>query len=104
MSDLPRYAWIVTRDFIAEEFDEKTNVGVHGPSWAQEPEIEKARKEGQTFRLLDDDGNVYYHGKVWYSDDCNEDDGNPLEDFGMPNDGAVVMEYKTDNGWEQVIS
>ena len=48
------------------------------------------------FRMRDDDGHVYYEGKA--TPDCEFE---PLDDFGMPNDGCTEIQYKNEKGeWE----
>lgn len=101
--DAPAYAWYITRDFISKEGESDYSVGSAGPRWATDEDIERAKTEGREFRMLDDDGIVYYHGKVWYSENVNEDDGNPLDDFGTPNAGAVTLQYKENGEWKSVI-
>ena len=45
------------------------------------------------FRMLDDDGELYYEG---YSDDDSSFD--PLDDFGTPNAGCTEIQYKDEKG------
>ena len=47
------------------------------------------------FRMLDDDGEVYYIG--YCSDDSSFD---PLDDFGTPNAGCTEIQYKVNGKWE----
>lgn len=49
----------------------------------------------ERFRLYDDDGNLYYEGR---SDDSSSFD--PLDDYGMPNAGAVDIRYLENGKWE----
>lgn len=79
--------WKITKDNISMR-GEKSDVGVHGPSTFKD-DIEMPHK----FRMLDDDGNIYYYGF------CSEDgDFSPLDDFGMPNAGATEIQYKSPTG------
>jgi hypothetical protein len=54
---------------------------------------------GERFRMKDDDGQVYYHGRI-----AGDYDGfEPLDDFGAPNAGCTSIEYRgTNGGWEQL--
>ena len=47
------------------------------------------------FRMLDDDGEVYYTG---YSDDNSS--FKPLDDFGTPNAGCTEIQYFENGKWE----
>jgi hypothetical protein len=49
------------------------------------------------FRLLDDDREVYFEG---HSDDCETEEGAfaPLDDFGEPDSGCTIIQYKDKNG------
>jgi hypothetical protein len=89
------YRWEITRDHLAEEWpDEKSSVGVQGPRGLDPSLSENAEK----FRMLDDDRNVYYEGIIYGDYDGFE----PLDDYGMPNAGAVIIEYKNPQtgAWE----
>ena len=50
------------------------------------------------FRLLDDDGEVYYEG---YSNDSDSEKAfSPLDDFGRPNAGCTEIQYLENGKWE----
>ena len=120
------YAWIITHvntsdDVLGDDCaDEK---GTMGPRRASPEMIARLKAgEGHTFRMLDDDGNWYYRGKIIFSVDggpaqCKpfagrfaefvvngglqadeNPDGNdefgPLDDWGTPNAGATEMQYR----------
>lgn len=99
------YAWVITKDKIAEPGEpEGTNanaVGVVGPCQAKY-DAEFIKKNGKKFRMLDDDGNIYYYGFIYHEPDSDsEDEGfEPLSDFGTPNAGAVHIEYKENEEWK----
>jgi hypothetical protein len=120
-------AWIIDTDHLngpaSEDPDpEYDDAGVIGPSDAPEALIERLKlpsKPGQTFRLYDDDGILYYTGRVLFEgkDDqgkpirietADEADAfGPLNDFGTPNAGAVELRYfGTDRhgkrGWQSL--
>lgn len=54
--------------------------------------------EGQRFRMYDDDGELYYDGRIVGDYDGFE----PLDDFGMPNVGCTNIRYLNANtgAWE----
>ena len=72
------YNWSITRDYIGNGAE----TGLTGPR-------NKSRHtENETeFRMYDDDGELYYAGKIWGDFDGFE----PLDDFGMPNAGCTEI-------------
>jgi hypothetical protein len=96
------YAWIITRDYLAEEdgglMPEK---GTTGPRDAPDAMLAQlAAGEGTPFRLYDDDGELYYDGRL-IGDSESEDAFGPLDDFGRPNAGATEIRYlRPGKGWE----
>ena len=115
------YAWVIThvntKDLGEESISE---VGVAGPRDATNEQIAKAKSDGMTFRMLDDDGIWYYRGKIWfdgiekpiissYSEPernyyicaglggTDEQEFSPLNDFGTPNAGAVHIQYRCED-------
>lgn len=98
------YGWIITRDLLSEKYgDGPVNVGVQGPRNSPFPGDHFSRKSirFKKFRLLDDDGEVYYEGLI---DRLDHDDDDclfgPLDDFGGPNDGCSTIQYKNGRKWE----
>lgn len=102
-------AWIITKDKVYADLkdllpDIKSDKGLTGPRSASEKDLERLRNgEGKRFRMLDDDGNIYYYGRWLEDDECTaEYEGDPelapLDNFGMPNAGAVQIEYA--EGWD----
>lgn len=109
------YAWIIDKDHLAEPTDAPgTNlnaVGVIGPRTAPKAmsaqlSAGKRGKNVYTFRMYDDDGELYYTGRLMINDTERETlrDGvtptvseracyAPLADYGMPNAGAVSITY-----------
>jgi len=87
------YAWIVTWDHL----DEK-KVEVIGPSDATPEQIKELKSGvGEEFQMFDDDGILYYTGRIIGDYSGFE----PLDDYGEPNAGAVDIKYKNDKGeWE----
>lgn len=95
-------AWIITKDKIDTD-----SVGVTGPSIATDADIARLKNgEGKRFRLLDDDGEVYYYGRQLEKSDCTEEyesgmwgqdsEFAPLDNYGRPNAGCT--ELQQDNG------
>ena len=120
---MAHYAWIITEDLLADEDEPEGTYlnasGVAGPSDATEEQIEKAKK-GFLFRMFDDDGNVYYKGRLYIEPGnmggnpeavsypefnrpvcrwaVDEEAGfGPLNDFGMPNAGATEIQYRSND-------
>jgi len=74
------YNWTVTNDWTGG--GEK---GLTGP-------MNKSRHTANEtdFRIYDDDGILYYSGKIWGDFDGFE----PLDDFGTPNAGCTEIHLK----------
>jgi hypothetical protein len=104
--EVATYAWVITKDHLADE--EMTRVGhpsgaseagVIGPRNAPTELITRLKNgEGDTFKMFDDDGILYYTGRglslnEWDEDACY----GPLGDFGTPNAGAVLIEWPGHN-------
>ena len=82
------YGWIITRDFI---FDGEAK-GTCGPRNIEPAVLEALRNNGadcERFRILDDDGELYYHGRLYGGTGFE-----PLWDFAMPNAGATTIEIR----------
>lgn len=99
MSD---YAWIIVNDSTADTaYPEATNMnsrGVVGPHNAPDTLVAQLRKgKGRAFRMYDDDGELYYSGRIIGSEEFE-----PLDDFGAPNAGCTEIRYRnpTTNKWE----
>lgn len=89
------YGWIITKDNIADGEEEGTNQnakGMMGPSDCPFT-AEEIKAKGEKFRMLDDDGEIYYYGYCLNQDD-EEGVFGPLEDFGTPNAGCADIQYK----------
>ena len=90
--------WIIDIDHMADPTAKTgTNqnaVGLVGPSDYSGDGNELTHK----FRLLDDDGVVYYEGRSG-----DDSDFGPLEDFGTPNAGASTIQYwVAGTGWRDL--
>lgn len=84
-------SWYISIDKI----DDGDAVG----QWnGKEKTLEDAQKVcTHAFRMLDDDGEVYYHGKSSCSSSFD-----PLDDFGMPNAGCTDIQYFEDGRWKSL--
>ncbi|MGZ4659684.1 MAG: hypothetical protein ACXVYB_00225 [Arthrobacter sp.] len=111
-------AWIITKDKIASEEDKKENPegkcnayakGLVGPREASEKDVARLEAgEGIPFRLLDDDGEIYYYGRRLEESDASKyydyyTELAPLDNFGAPNAGCAIQEEKNKDGkWEAI--
>lgn len=96
-------AWIITKDKIADGSErEGTNSnakGLTGPRSASENDIARLKAgEGIRFRMLDDDGEIYYYGRWLEESDAGkgyyaEPEFSPLDNFGTPNAGCTEIQY-----------
>jgi len=87
-----KYGWIIDKDhFFNPEFDSKSAVGVMGHRGIDSI-IESELKDGRggKFRMLDDDGDVVYEGRIMGPDFSGFE---PLDDYGTPNFGCTTIEY-----------
>lgn len=82
---MANYYWVIEKDEM-----ETDSVGTKGPSSATPQTANEAE-----FRMLDDDENVYYYGRIFGDYEGFE----PLDDFGMPYSGCVDIQYKEDGKW-----
>lgn len=82
--------WKITKDEYNKDVDIKS------VDYAKNVELT------EEFRLLDGDSNQIYTG--FSNDSQSEDAFAPLDDYGMPNDGCVSIEYmnKTTGEWEEL--
>lgn len=104
-----RYAWIITKDHIpnpeAPEGSYQNARGLTGPADAPHELLENlAAGQGDTFRMYDDDQEIYYTGRGLSVDDEWDDNAcfGPVYDFGRPNAGAIWIRWQghpeRDNG------
>jgi hypothetical protein len=96
---LPPYYWVITKDRISDP-GERSAVGVAAPRFKgithEEimARLKKAKVTWQKFRMLDDDGNIYYYGKLFERPGWDGDASfAPLDNFGMPNAGCTEIQY-----------
>lgn len=101
--DTEPYAWRIDVDHLD---DDGYDVGRQGPSDAPDKWLEilnaTPKRTGHvhadvriyTFRMYDDDGELYYTGRMITSGDPSEEACyGPLGDYGMPGAGATEIRY-----------
>lgn len=100
------YGWIIDHDHLTDHLEPEETWGnargLMGPGHPQIPDeiIEKLQTgEGTKFRMLDDDGNAYYYGRLvdLNANDAFDNSFAPMDDFGNPNAGCVTIEYLTEH-------
>ena len=94
--------WIITKDHI----EDGAAVGIGSPYWKDTdvpadrsawnrgeipPEVLKEYELNVRFKMYDDDGNLYYEGRMQI------EDFHPMDDFGMPNSGCTELWYSRNN-------
>lgn len=102
------YAWIIDRDHLNEDSPLATgsDVGMMGPHDAPEwmTDVLARKTTGHvggnpgahisTFRMYDDDGELYYTGRMITDEgDTEEACYGPLADYGMPGAGCTSIKY-----------
>jgi hypothetical protein len=94
--------WVITQDHIADTSEpEGSNCnakGIAGPRTYEGPMDTTALPI--PFKLYDDDGELYYTGRMNEAamDEFGESD--PLHCFGLPNAGAVTLKYREEGVWK----
>ena len=82
------YRWVITVDHIADETrPEGTNCNAKGMTGPRDASEDVTDNE-ESFRLYDDDRELYYTGKIFGDYTGFE----PLDDFGAPNAGCTQMQ------------
>lgn len=105
-------AWVCTVDLVTDADDHKSGlpsrVGWRSRDWPDDlpPDVNQAAALGKKlsmWRCKDADGEVYYEG-VADADPINggEELFAPLDDFAMPDAGAVEIQYWTKGRWETI--
>lgn len=111
---MAEYAWLITKDHLAESDKVEvtdpyplleSEVGTMGPEDADEGSLAAlGNGHGKTFRMYDDDGILYYTGRMVVTGgndaDFAEYSDAPLRDFGGPNAGAVLIKWQGHPEWD----
>jgi len=97
------HIWRITEDEICGGDD----TGVKGPRGYDEIKkrldaLPEDKKETIRFRMLDDDGEIYYLGTMTTDDPGGECLLAPLDDFGMPNAGCTSIQIHKSGKWVTV--
>ncbi len=96
-------AWTITKDHIADPNARPgTNcnaVGIVGASCGIRLTAQEIieHPNAKRFRMLDDDGEIYYEGYL-----VGDDEFAPLDDFGEPNDGCTGIQIQVNGEWIEV--
>lgn len=102
------HAWIINKDHLFDPncdylTDEAGTVGPSNAPATTFDELFRMFDNAVTFYMYDDDGELYYTGKLfWDGDDEPGEEiiAAPLDDFGMPNAGCTRIKYRAKPGWE----
>jgi hypothetical protein len=92
-------AWKITRDFLAEQWsDDTSSVGVEGDITVDGDPLPSVGKE-RTFRVWDDDGELYFEGVLNDDEDC----ANQMSalSWAMYDAGATTIKIRRGNAWIQ---
>jgi hypothetical protein len=107
---MSKYAWIITRDCLHDASPEfyagigcSNRAGTVGPRNATPEQIAALKSgKGETFKMYDDDGDLYYTGR-FLGDSRSEDALGPLDDFGSPDAGCTEIRFARAGGvWESI--
>jgi hypothetical protein len=117
-TDVSGYAWIITKDHLnlddvlEGDCDDTGTIGPDNADPALIAQLEEGK--GHVFRMYDDDGELYYTGRlvtrsgdmelipVTYAsglDDQIDPCYAPLSDFGLPNAGCVEIRWHGRPEW-----
>lgn len=90
------YGWVIDRDVTGGDA-----AGTIGPRGI-EPRIKERldNNRGVPFRIYDDDGELYYTGRLYTDDPDSEDIFKPLDNFGEPNAGCTRIDLLINGKWE----
>lgn len=94
------YAWVITEDYLE---DGTGDAGIKGPSDAPDDLLAQLDAgKGHTFRLYDDDGILYYTGRLVTSTSMDEEEHTyaPLRDFGQGWAGCAAVRWPGHPEWD----
>jgi hypothetical protein len=94
--------WIITRDLLFEDTpntgNTKSRAGVHSADY---DEARFARADTLEIRLLDDDGEVYYEGRITRRRlEGAEDRAFEVLDWAMADAGCTELQFYDKGRWE----
>lgn len=89
--------WVIDRDYISREND-LSRAGLTSRGWNSDISAQALVR----FRLLDDDGEIYYGGSLVDDDECMSQDAALA--FGANDAGCTHIQVKRDGKWIQEIS
>lgn len=89
--------YIIDRDYLADGM-EPSCVGVCSRGWSDTVDAAATLR----FRLKDDDGEIYYGGRLVDDDECMSQDA--ALSFGMNDAGCTTIEVKRNDEWIQEIA
>lgn len=103
------YVWLITDDEIAAP-GERDDGSTAGPAHISAG-LEKAVRSDSlpigfsraVFRMCDDDGVLYYRGRMFYRHDLEGTEDQvfaPLAEFGLPNAGCTRIAWNDDDHYE----
>jgi hypothetical protein len=83
---MSNYGWIIDKDHVEDRFNAFGEITpVMGPSTISADVMRRLMNgEGNHFRMLDDDGELYYEGRL-IQDEGEDCVFSPLDDYGRPN-------------------
>jgi len=95
------YAWIIDRDHLSGGDD--SDAGTVGPRFAPDSLLADLKAgKGTLFRLFDDDGELYYSGRIVFADPDEGVGLEPLDDYGAPNAGCTTMHAFERGVWVEI--
>lgn len=106
-------AFIIDRDHFFEKWGAdpiyRSHAGITGPASASDRDVARLHAgEGIAFRLLDDDGELYFTGRRLEESDADvdyfgENELAPLDCFGMPDSGCTMQQERNAEGvWDSL--
>lgn len=101
------YGWVIEKDHLADD-DEKSAAGITGPSEApDELLVAVQERKGHVFKLYDDDGELYYTGRLLTNHESDSpfaleehEAFAPLDDFGMGWAGCTLVRWPGHSEWD----
>jgi hypothetical protein len=93
------YCWVITEDATAGyDGAAPSAVGKSGPLQAVAGDVTEALTAGRFFRLVDAKGRELAVGRLY--DPSGRNELAPLEDFGLPDLGAVHIQFRAEGDWQ----